>query len=75
MSGTSAYNLISVGETNDVNALMRAANAAGLIGNGYVWSGFDVFASAVIPPVTSSSESVCLIHRLSPEQVIVNLRI
>merc|ERR1719204_424394 len=45
--GTSAYNLISVGETNDVEALMRAADDAGLIGEGFVWGGFDVFASSV----------------------------
>ena len=45
--GTSAYNLISVGETNDVEALMRAANAANMVGEGFVWGGFDVFASSV----------------------------
>ena len=45
--GSAAYNLISVGETNDVVALMTAANDAGLVGNGYVWGGFDVFASTV----------------------------
>ena len=54
MLGTAAYNLISVGETNDVDALMRAANSAGLIGNGYVWGGFDVFGASV----SSSSDAV-----------------
>ena len=58
--GTAAWNLISVGETNDVEALMRAANSNGLIGNGYVWGGFDVFASTV----NSGDDSVKIKHFL-----------
>ena len=53
-SGSASFNLISVGETNDVEALMRAANDAGMVGKGYVWGGFDVFGATV----NSNSDAV-----------------